>query len=121
MDAVSPYLVAGAIGLVGVAFVALVSGANRLLAPRGGVVDAVPALEVEPGPASERWAQAYLPQFGAALVYAVVVPGVAYLFPWAAIFAVPGFGAAVVAMVVFAAFPVAGVVYAINGGVGRWR
>lgn len=117
----SPYVVAVATGLAGVALMGIAAGANRLLAPRGGAAEPMPAADIEPDGA-ERRVRAHVPHYIAALVCAVVAAGVAYLFPWAAVFAAPGFGVpAVAAMAAFAVFPAAGAVYAVKRGVGTWR
>ncbi len=117
----SPYLVAAAIGLAGAAFMALASGANRLLAPRVDAADPAPAPGVEPDGAGRRM-RANGRHYAAAAGYAVAVAGVAYLFPWAAIFAAEGFGyRAVAAMAVFGVFPATAAAYAVRRGVGTWR
>lgn len=116
----TPYVVAVAIGVAGAAFMALASGANRLLVPRVDAADRTPAPDVEPDGAGRGVPNGQ--HYAAAVGYAVVLAGVAYLFPWAAIFAAQGFGfPAVAAMAVFGVLLAAAAAYAVRAVAGTWR
>jgi NADH-quinone oxidoreductase subunit A len=118
----SPYVVAAAVGLAGVAFVALAYGANRLLAPRHPTPEKVMTYESGVDPVGEGWAQTHIRYYVYAFLYVVFAVDVVYLFPWATIFADPAFGAVtLIEMFVFLGFLAAGIVYAIRRGVLTWQ
>ena len=123
MDAyLSPYIVAAAVGLAGVAFVALAYGANRLLAPRHPTPEKVMTYESGVDPVGEGWAQTHIRYYVYAFLYVVFAVDVVYLFPWATIFADPAFGTVtLIEMFVFLGFLATGIVYAIKRGVLTWQ
>lgn len=118
----SPYVVAAAVGLAGVAFVALAYGANRLLAPRHPTPEKVMTYESGVDPVGEGWAQTHIRYYVYAFLYVVFAVDVVYLFPWATIFADPAFGTVtLIEMFVFLGFLAAGIIYAIKRGVLTWQ
>jgi NADH-quinone oxidoreductase subunit A len=118
----SPYVVATAIGLAGVAFVVLAYGANRLLAPSRPTREKVMSYESGVDPVGEGWAQTHIRYYVYAFLYVVFAVDVVYLFPWATIFADPAFGTVtLVEMFVFLGFLAVGIIYAIKRGVLTWQ
>lgn len=117
-----PYVVAAAVGLAGVAFVALGYGANRLLAPSRPTPEKVLTYESGVDPVGEGWAQTHVRYYVYAFLYVVFAVDVVYLFPWATIFAQPAFGAVtLIEMFFFLGFLAVGIVYAVRRGVLTWR
>jgi NADH-quinone oxidoreductase subunit A len=118
----SPYVVATAIGLAGVAFVVLAYGANRLLAPSRPTREKVMSYESGVDPVGEGWAQTHIRYYVYAFLYVVFAVDVVYLFPWATIFADPAFGTVtLIEMFVFLGFLAVGIIYAIKRGVLTWQ
>jgi NADH-quinone oxidoreductase subunit A len=118
----SPYVVATAVGLVGVAFVAVAYGANRLLAPSRPTREKVMTYESGVDPVGEGWAQTHIRYYVYAFLYVVFAVDVVYLFPWATIFADPAFGTVtLIEMFVFLGFLAVGIIYAIKRGVLTWQ
>jgi NADH-quinone oxidoreductase subunit A len=118
----SPYVVATAVGLAGIAFVTVAYGANRLLAPRRPTAEKVLTYESGVDPVGEGWAQTHIRYYVYAFLYVVFAVDVVYLFPWATIFARPEFGmVTLVEMFVFLGFLAVGIVYAVKRGVLTWR
>lgn len=121
-DFLSPYVVAGIVGLAGVAIVAGAYGANRLLAPRRPTREKALTYESGVDPFGEGWAQAHVRYYVYAFLYVVFAVDVVYLFPWATVFADPGFGVVtLVEMFVFLGFLAVGIIYAVKRGVLTWR
>jgi NADH-quinone oxidoreductase subunit A len=118
----SPYVVATAVGLAGIAFVTVAYGANRLLAPRRPTAEKVLTYESGVDPVGEGWAQTHIRYYVYAFLYVVFAVDVVYLFPWATIFARPEFGmVTLVEMFVFLGFLAVGIVYSVKRGVLTWR
>src|SRR5216117_2555692 len=95
----------GLMVLVGAAFVAVAFGANRLLRP--GYPSVTKALTYECGvdPVGEGWAQSQIRYYVFAYLYVVFAVDSVFLFPWATVFAAPGYGATtLVEMFVFLGF-----------------
>jgi len=115
------YGLVGLLLLVGAAFVTVGLGANRLLRPR--LASAEKALTYECGvdPVGEGWAQTEVRYYVYAYLYVVFAVDAIYLFPWATVFAAPGFGAVtLVEMAVFLGFLALGILYAVRKGVLSW-
>jgi NADH-quinone oxidoreductase subunit A len=115
------YAVVGLVLLVGITLVTVALSVNRLLRP------AVPASEkglpYECGvdPVGEGWAQTNVRYYIYAYLYVVFAVDAVYLFPWATVFAAPGYGAVtLVEMFVFLGFISVGLLYAWRKGVLRW-
>lgn len=121
-DFLSPYVVAGLVGLAGIAIVAGAYAANRLLAPRLPTREKILTYESGVDPLGEGWAQVHVRYYAYAFLYVVFAVDVIYLFPWATVFADPGFGlVTLVAMFVFLGVLSVGIIYAVKRGVLTWR
>lgn len=121
-DFLTPYAVAGLVGLAGIVIVAGAYGANRLLAPRHPTREKTLTYESGVDPVGEGWAQAHVRYYVYAFLYVVFAVDVVYLFPWATVFADPGFGlVTLVEMFVFLGFLSVGIIYAAKRGVLTWR
>ena len=116
------YAVVGLVLLMGVAFVAVAFLGNRLLRP--SVPSREKSLTYECGvdPVGEGWAQSHVRYYVFAYLYVIFAVDAIYLFPWATVFAAPGFGTAtLVEMFVFLGFLSVGLLYAWRKGVLTWR
>lgn len=111
----------GVLLLVGVAFLAVAFGGNRLLSPRRARGDALASYECGVDPTGEGWSQTHIRYYVYAFVYVVFAVESVYLFPWAVVFARPEFGKAAFAeMGVFAALLALGLLYAWRKRVLDW-
>ena len=113
--------VVGLVALVGLAFVAVAFAANGLLSPRRPTRDKLTTYECGMDPVGEGWAQMHVRYYVFAYLYVVFAVDAVYLFPWATVFAAPGFGVTtLVEMAVFIGFLAVGLLYAWRRGVLRW-
>ncbi|MDP9418159.1 MAG: NADH-quinone oxidoreductase subunit A [Actinomycetota bacterium] len=115
------YAVVALLLLVGAAFVLVAMAANRALRPN--VPRAAKSLSYECGvdPVGEGWAQAHVRYYVYAYLYVIFAVDAVYLFPWATVFAAPGYGVAtLVEMFVFLGFLSVGLLYAWRRGVLAW-
>jgi NADH-quinone oxidoreductase subunit A len=115
------YALVGVVILVGVLFVTVALTANRLLSP--SVPSWGKGLTYECGvdPVGEGWAQSHIRYYVFAYLYVIFAVDAIYLFPWATIFAAPGYGATtLVEMFVFLGFLAVGLLYAWRKGVLSW-
>jgi NADH-quinone oxidoreductase subunit A len=120
-DYLGSYGVVALLALVGVAFVIVAMTANRLLRPVSPTREKLLTYECGVDPVGEGWAQSQIRYYVYAYLYVVFAVDAVYLFPWATIFAAPGFGAAtLVEMFVFLGFLSVGILYAWKRGVLRW-
>jgi NADH-quinone oxidoreductase subunit A len=120
-DYLGSYGVIALLALVGVAFVIVAMTANRLLRPVSPTREKLLTYECGVDPVGEGWAQSQIRYYVYAYLYVVFAVDAVYLFPWATIFAAPGFGAAtLVEMFVFLGFLSVGILYAWKRGVLRW-
>ncbi len=120
-DYFSGYLVVGVLLLVGVAFVVVAFGANRLLRPTAPTREKLLTYECGVDPVGAGWAQTHLRFYMYAYLFVVFAVDSVYLFPWATVFAAPGYGVTtLVEMGVFLGFLAVGIVYAWRKGVLRW-
>jgi NADH-quinone oxidoreductase subunit A len=120
-DFYGDYALVGVLLLVGVAFVTVAFAANRLLRP--AVPSAAKRTTYECGvdPVGEGWAQSHIRYYVFAYLYVIFAVDAIYLFPWATVFAAPGFGATtLVEMFVFIGFIGVGLLYAWRKGVLAW-
>jgi NADH-quinone oxidoreductase subunit A len=116
--------------LVGVLFLALAFGANRVLRPPAGprVPTRRPVATYETyecgvavDPADRDWAQTSIRYYVYAFVYVVFAVESVFVFPWATVFSKPGFGlGALLEMGVFVAFLALGLLYAWRKRVLTW-
>jgi len=117
----SAYSVVGILLLLGVAFVAVAFGANRLLRPYAASPEKLLTYECGVDPVGEGWAHTQVRYYVYAFLYAIFAVDAVYLFPWATIFAAPGFkGTTLVEMFVFLGFLAVGLLYAYKKGVLAW-
>ena len=110
-------LIVGAVVFVG-AF-----GANRLLRPSAPANPPGKFLTYESGvdPVGSGWAQVQIRYYLYAFLYVLFAVESVFLFPWATIYAKPGFGtSAVIEMAVFVGVLVLGLLYAWRKKVLRW-
>jgi NADH-quinone oxidoreductase subunit A len=109
------------LGLVGVGFLAVGMGVNRLLRPWRTVPEKLLTYESGVDPVGEGWAQTQVRYYVYAFLYVVFAVDAVFLFPWATVFALPGFGGLSLAeMFVFLGFLAVGLLYAWKKGVLTW-
>lgn len=115
------YAMVGLVTALGVGFVVAALSANRLLRPAAPTAEKLLTYECGVDPVGERWAQSYIRYFVFAYLYVVFAVDAVFLFPWATVFAEPGFGLITLAeMFVFLGFLAVGIVYAARNGVLSW-
>jgi NADH-quinone oxidoreductase subunit A len=106
---------------LGVVFVVVSLTANRLLRPHRPTREKLLGYECGLDPEGEGWAQSYVRYYVFAFLYVIFAVDAVFLFPWATVFAAPGFGVAtLVEMFVFLGFLSAGILYAWRRGVLAW-
>jgi NADH-quinone oxidoreductase subunit A len=117
----SGYSTVGIVTAVGVIFVLVAYGANQLLAPSYPTGEKLLSYECGVDPVGTDWAHTQIRYYVYAFLYALFAVDSVYLFPWAQVFAAPGFGAAtLVEMFVFLGFLAVGLLYAYRKGVLSW-
>jgi len=115
------YALVGLMLLVGVVFVTVAFTANRLLRPTVAGGDKYVTYECGVDPVGEGWAQSHVRYYVFSYLYVIFAVDAIFLFPWATVFAAPGFGATtLVEMFVFLAFLTVGLLYAWKKGVLTW-
>ena len=115
------YALVGLLGLVGVGFVAVGLGANRLLRPWRVTPGKMLTYESGVDPVGEDWSQSHVRCYVYAFLYVVFAVDAVFLFPWATVFALAGFGGISLGeMFVFLGFLAVGLVYAWKKGVLTW-
>lgn len=115
------YVLVALLALVGVGFMVTGLAANRLLRPDHPTIEKLITYESGVDPVGEGWAQTQVRYYVFAFLYVVFAVDAVFLFPWATIFAAPGFGAtSLVEMFVFLGFLAVGLVYAAKRGVLTW-
>ncbi|WP_370148618.1 NADH-quinone oxidoreductase subunit A [Streptacidiphilus sp. EB129] len=115
------YAVVGLLAVIGVLFVAVSFGANQLLRPYAPTPEKLLAYECGVDPVGEGWAQTQIRYYIYAFLYVIFAVDAIYLFPWATVFAAPGFGAGtLIEMFVFIGFLAIGLLYAWKKGVLEW-
>ncbi len=99
----SGYVTVGVLLLVGIALIAGAGALNALLGPsRPATSEGFRTYESGVDPVGEGWAQSQIRYYVYAFLYVVFAVEAVFLFPWATIFADPGFGTtALVEMGVF--------------------
>ena len=115
------YALVALLGLVGVGFVVVGLGANRLLRPWRQAPEKLLTYESGVDPVGEGWAQTQVRYYVYAFLYVVFAVDAVFLFPWATVFALPGFGGLSLGeMFAFLGFLAVGLVYAWKKGVLTW-
>ncbi|CAL2068298.1 NADH-quinone oxidoreductase subunit A [Streptomyces murinus] len=115
------YSAVGLLAVVGVLFVAVAFGAGRLLRPVVPTPEKLLTYECGVDPVGEGWAHTQVRYYVYAFLYVIFAVDSVFLFPWATVFAAPGFGATtLVEMFVFLGFLAVGLLYAYKKGVLAW-
>jgi len=115
------YTLVGLAAAVGVIFVAVAFGAGRLLRPVVPTPEKLLTYECGVDPVGESWAHTQVRYYVYAFLYVIFAVDSIFLFPWATVFAAPGFGAAtLVEMFIFLGFLAVGLLYAWKKGVLEW-
>ncbi|MFI5958768.1 NADH-quinone oxidoreductase subunit A [Cryptosporangium sp. NPDC051539] len=115
------YASLGALLIVGVGFVAVSFGVNRVLAPHQPSAAKLSTYECGVDPVGGDWAQAQIRYYVYAYLYVLFAVESVFLFPWAVVFDRPGFGVAtLVEMGIFVGLLALGLLYAWRKGVLRW-
>jgi NADH-quinone oxidoreductase subunit A len=115
------YSVVGLLALIGVLFVAVAFGAGRLLRPVVPTPEKLLTYECGVDPVGEGWAHTQVRYYVYAFLYVIFAVDSIFLFPWATVFAAPGYGATtLVEMFIFLGFLAVGLLYAYKKGVLAW-
>jgi NADH-quinone oxidoreductase subunit A len=117
------YATLGLLLVVGVGALAAAFTANRLLRPARAAAPPDKFANYECGldPVGGDWAQAQIRYYLYAYLYVLFAVESVFLFPWAVVYARPGFGrTAVVEMGIFVAILALGLLYAWRKRVLRW-
>ena len=115
------YLVIAVLLLVGAGIVGGALAANRMLRPHRPTAEKLTTYECGVDPVGEGWAQSHVRYYVFAYLYVVFAVDAVFLFPWATVFAAPGFGmTTLVEMFVFLGFLFTGLIYAGRKGVLSW-
>ena len=115
------YALVALLGVVGVGFVTVGLGANRLLRPWRDTGEKLLTYESGVDPVGQGWAQTQVRYYVYAFLYVVFAVDAVFLFPWATVFALPGFGGLSLGeMFVFLGFLDVGLLYAWKKGVLTW-
>ena len=113
--------VVGLLAAVAAGFVAVAFAANRLLRPDRPTREKLLSYECGVDPVGAGWAQVHVRYYVYAYLYVVFAVDAVFLFPWATVFATPGYGTVtLVEMGVFVGFLAVGLLYAWRRGVLRW-
>ncbi|MEV5412336.1 NADH-quinone oxidoreductase subunit A [Thermopolyspora sp. NPDC052614] len=115
------YAVVAVLLVIGIAIFAGALTANRMLRPARPTPEKLLTYECGVDPVGEGWAQSQVRYYVFTYLYVVFAVDAVFLFPWATIFAAPGFGmATLVEMFVFLGIIALGIVYAWRKGVLTW-
>ena len=115
------YVLVALLALVGIGFMVTGLAANRLLRPEHATLEKLITYESGVDPVGEGWAQTQVRYYVFAFLYVVFAVDAVFLFPWATVFAAPGFGTtSLVEMFVFLGFLAVGLLYAAKRGVLTW-
>lgn len=118
----SGYVVVGLLLALGLLFVVAGVTANRLLRPGPPGGETLTTYESGVDPVGTGWAQTHVRYYVFAFLYVIFAVESLYVFPWAAVLQLPGFGApALGEMAVFVGFLAVGVLYAWRKGVLTWE
>jgi NADH-quinone oxidoreductase subunit A len=117
----SSYGAVVALLLIGVAIFAGGLFANRMLRPSRPTPEKLMTYECGVDPVGEGWAQSQIRYYVFTYLYVVFAVDAVFLFPWATVFAAPGFGmTTLVEMFAFLAFIALGILYAWRKRVLAW-
>ena len=115
------YSTVGLLLLLGLGFVAFALAANRLLRPHRPTPAKLLTYECGIDPVGEGWAQTQVRYYVFAFLYVIFAVESVFLFPWATVYDLPGYGATALGeMALFLAFLTLGLLYAWKKGVLTW-
>ncbi|GLW08775.1 NADH-quinone oxidoreductase subunit [Microtetraspora sp. NBRC 13810] len=115
------YALVVALFAIGVAVVAGALFLNRMLRPTRLTPDKLLTYECGVDPVGEGWAQSQVRYYVFTYLYVVFAVDAVFLFPWATVYAAPGFGmTTLVEMFLFLGFIALGIVYAWRKRVLAW-
>lgn len=115
------YLTLGLLLLVGIGFVTAAMTANRVLRPHRPTPGKLTTYESGVDPVGVGWAQSRVRYYVFAYLYVLFAVESVFLFPWATVYALPGFGVTtLVEMGLFVGLLALGLLYAWRAGVLRW-
>ena len=117
----SGYVTVGVVLLVGIALVGVAMSVNKLLRPSRTSGEGLLGYECGVDPVGGGWAQSQVRYYVYAFLYVVFAVETVFLYPWATVFADPGFGrTAAVEMGVFVGFLALVLLYAWRKRVLTW-
>ncbi|GAA2867038.1 NADH-quinone oxidoreductase subunit A [Streptosporangium fragile] len=117
----SSYGVVLALFAIGLVIVTGALAVNRALRPSRPTPEKLLTYECGVDPVGEGWAQSQIRYYVFTYLYVVFAVDAVFLFPWATVFAAPGFGTAtLVEMFVFLGFIALGILYAWRKRVLTW-
>jgi NADH-quinone oxidoreductase subunit A len=115
------YGLVGLLLVLGVGFIVVSLTANWLLRPHRPTAEKLLTYECGVDPVGEGWAQTHVRYYVFSYLYVIFAVDAVFLFPWATVFAAPGFGlVTLVEMFVFLGFLAVGILYAWRKGVLSW-
>ncbi|MEU9835246.1 NADH-quinone oxidoreductase subunit A [Streptosporangium sp. NPDC048047] len=115
------YAVVLALLVAGVLIVAGALSVNRMLRPARPTPEKLATYECGVDPVGEGWAQSQVRYYVFVYLYVIFAVDAVFLFPWATVFAAPGFGTTtLVEMFVFLGFIALGILYAWRKRVLTW-
>ncbi|WP_030925037.1 NADH-quinone oxidoreductase subunit A [Streptosporangium amethystogenes] len=115
------YVVVLALFAIGLLIVAGVLLVNRALRPSRPTAEKLLTYECGVDPVGDGWAQSQVRYYVFTYLYVIFAVDAVFLFPWATIFAEPGFGTTTLAeMFVFLGFIALGILYAWRKRVLTW-
>ncbi|WP_326634989.1 NADH-quinone oxidoreductase subunit A [Streptosporangium sp. NBC_01755] len=115
------YMVVLALFAIGLLIVAGALLVNRALRPSRPTPEKLLTYECGVDPVGDGWAQSQIRYYVFTYLYVIFAVDAVFLFPWATIFAEPGFGVATLAeMFVFLGFITLGILYAWRKRVLTW-
>lgn len=116
-----PYAIVGLVALTGVLLFVAAAVGGRLLRPRAPTRAKLTTYECGVDPVGEGWAQTQIRYYLYAYLYVVFAVDAVYLFPWATLLRLPGFGGAtLVEMAIFLGVLAVGLLHAARRGLLRW-
>lgn len=111
----------GALAILGVAFVAIAFGANRLMRPRKPATDKYTTYECGIDPVGHGWSQTQVRYYIYAFLFVIFDVEAVFLFPWAVVFETfPNPTQVLVEMIIFIGILAVGLLYAYKKKVLDW-
>jgi NADH-quinone oxidoreductase subunit A len=111
----------GALGLLGIVFVAVAFGFNRLMRPRKPRAEKYTTYECGIDPVGEGWSQTQIRYYIFAFLFVIFDVESVFLFPWAVVFEkFSSPGTVLVEMIVFIGILAVGLLYAWKKKVLEW-